>query len=210
MEQELLEQAEQAMEKARGAGADDMVVQVQDAQKTEYAFRDGKLEQVQQDGSRGVSFRLYVAGRYSTHRTTDLRPDSLDKFVADTVALTRLLEPDPHRVIPDLALSENRPEVALELGDPAVRDLPRDVCLEWLKVMDEASHKDERVVSATSEVSFGWRTSAPGGFQRIFEHSDGHPDWVWECGDIEGRRPRSARSASICGRTASGRFARSG
>ena len=49
MEQELLEQAEQAMEKARGAGADDVVVQVQDAQKTEYAFRDGKLEQVQQE-----------------------------------------------------------------------------------------------------------------------------------------------------------------
>lgn len=160
MEQELLEQAEQAMQKAREAGADDVVVQVQDAQKTEYVFRDGKLEQVQQDGSRGVSFRLYVAGRYSTHRTTDLRPDALSKFVADAVALTRLLEPDPHRVIPDPALFENRSEVALELDDPTVRDLPRDVCLEWLKGMDEASHKDERVVSATSEVSFGWRTSA--------------------------------------------------
>ena len=160
MHSDLHQQASEALEMALGAGADDAVANVNVHQHTEFARRDGKLEKVQQSTSRGLHLRLYVGGRYSTHSTTDLRPDQVRQFVADAVALTQHLEPDPYRVIPDPDLYKGRAQVDLDLDDPKVRNLPRDVCLEWLESMDEVTHADGCVISATSEVSYGWSESA--------------------------------------------------
>ncbi len=160
MENELLRRAEQAVERARRAGASDAIARVRDENSTEYAYRDGKIEQVQQSASRGLSIQLYVNGCYSTHQTTDLRAASMARFVDDAVALTRHLAEDPYRVIPDAALYENRPDMDLESDDPAIRDLPREARVEWLKTMDAVTHTDARVVSATAGVYSGWYTAA--------------------------------------------------
>ena len=160
MKNELLRRAEQAVDQARKAGANDAVARVRDENSTEYSYRDGNIEQVQQSASRGLSIQLYVDGRYSTHQTTDLRPDSIARFVEDAVALTRHLAEDPYRAIPDPALYENRPDIDLQSDDPTIRDLPREACMDWLKTMDAITHTDSRVVSATADVYYGWRTSA--------------------------------------------------
>ena len=160
MKNELLRRAEQAVDQARKAGANDAVARVRDENSTEYSYRDGNIEQVQQSASRGLSIQLYVDGRYSTHQTTDLRPDSIARFVEDAVALTRHLTEDPYRAIPDPALYENRPDIDLQSDDPTIRDLPREACMDWLKTMDAITHTDSRVVSATADVYYGWRTSA--------------------------------------------------
>ena len=160
MKNELLRRAEQAVDQARKAGANDAVARVRDENSTEYSYRDGNIEQVQQSASRGLSIQLYVDGRYSTHQTTDLRPDSIARFVEDAVALTRHLAEDPYRAIPDPALYENRPDIDLQSDDPTIRDLPREACIDWLKTMDAITHADSRVVSATADVYYGWRTSA--------------------------------------------------
>ena len=160
MKNELLRRAEQAVDQARKAGANDAVARVRDENSTEYSYRDGNIEQVQQSASRGLSIQLYVDGRYSTHQTTDLRPDSIARFVEDAVALTRHLAEDPYRAIPDPALYENRPDIDLQSDDPTIRDLPREACIDWLKTMDAITHTDSRVVSATADVYYGWRTSA--------------------------------------------------
>ena len=160
MENELLQQAQQAVEQAQKAGANDAIARVRDENSTEYTYRDGNIEQVQQSASRGLSVQLYVNGRYSTHQTTDLRAESIARFVQDAVALTQHLAEDPFRVIPDASLYENRPDVNLQPDDPAIRDIPREACLDWLKKIDAITHTDDRVVSASSDVYYGWHTSA--------------------------------------------------
>ena len=160
MDNELLSRSQQAVEQAQKAGADDAIARVRDDNSTEYTYRDGNIEQVQQSASRGLSIQIFANGRYSTHQTTDLRPESITRFVEDAVALTQHLAEDPYRVIPDSALYENRPNTNLQLDDPAIRDLPREACIDWLKKMDAVTHTDDRVVSATSDVSYGWHTSA--------------------------------------------------
>ncbi|NKB68380.1 MAG: TldD/PmbA family protein [Candidatus Latescibacteria bacterium] len=156
----LMQQANQALDLAQAAGADQVVAGVGQGQSTDFTFRDGQLEQVQQSASRGLQLILYVDGRYSTHNTTDLRPEALARFVADAVALTRHLQPDPFRQITDPALYEGRAQVELELVDEAVHRIGRDTCLDWLKAMDQAARNDPRVVSASSQVSFGWQAGA--------------------------------------------------
>jgi len=160
MHSDLKDRACQTLEMAIEAGAQDAVANVGEHTDVVFAYRDGKLEKVQQSTTRGLSLQLFVDGRYSTHSTTDLRPEQMHGFIGNAVALTRHLQPDPHRVIPDPALYAGRMDVDLEMDDPTVRDLPRDVCLEWLGKMDEATHADARVISATSEVHYGWSASA--------------------------------------------------
>ncbi len=160
MSDQLQREAGAALQWTFDAGADDAIAGVGEGNNTRFNFRDGKVEQVQQSASRGLGLQLYVDGRYSTHNTTDLRPDQVRRFIADAVELTRHLEPDPHRVIPDPDLYEGRSEADLELVDESVPKLERDGCLEWLAAMDVANHDDARVISATGGVNFGLHRSA--------------------------------------------------
>jgi len=154
----LLDEACAALERARKAGADDAVAAVGEGVETEFRFRDGKLEKVQESGSRSLALQLYVDGRYGSHATSDLRDTELQRFVEDAVALTRALERDPYRAIPDPALYAGRAEIDLELVDPTLAGLSRERALDWLGAMDAATHAHARVVSATSSVS--WRRGA--------------------------------------------------
>ncbi len=159
-ETELLDDAEQALALALAAGADDVVTGVSTGRSTEYSYRDGQIERVQESASRMLGVQLYVDGRYSAHQSNDLRPSVLKPFLREAVKLTRALEPDPYRTIPDPALYEGRSDVDLDLFDPAVEALDRDRCIEWLSKMDAASHTDERVISATSHLAMGAGASA--------------------------------------------------
>ena len=116
----LLQSARAAVDIALKAGASDAIANVEDSSSTVFDFRDGKLEKVQQSASRSLSIALYVDGRFSSHSTTDLRPNELRRFIGDAIELTKHLEPDPFRVIPDPSFYENRPSVDLDLVDPGV------------------------------------------------------------------------------------------
>ena len=104
MREELLKAAQEAVEISKSAGAQDAWAWASRSRSVEYSYRDGSLETVQESTSRGLSVQLYVDGRYSSQSTTDLRPDRLKAFIAEAVAMTRALEVDPFRKIPDAAL----------------------------------------------------------------------------------------------------------
>ena len=152
---ELLHSANAAVDIARKAGAQDAWASISRDRSINYSYRDGKIEKVEESTSRGLGISLYVDGRYSSHSTTDLRPDRLQSFITEAVALTRALQPDPHRKIPDPALFENRPTVDLERIDPAVAAVTREQREAWCAEMDARAHADKRVISAESGLFSG-------------------------------------------------------
>lgn len=152
---ELLHSATAAVEMARKAGAQDAWASLSRDRSVSYTFRDGKIEKVEESTSRGLGISLYVDDRYSTHSTTDLRPDRLQAFIAEAVALTRALQPDPHRKIPDPALFKDRPTTDLERNDPAVARITREQREAWCAEMDTRAHADKRVISAESSLFSG-------------------------------------------------------
>ena len=147
--------AQQAMKLALDAGAADVWVSADRSRDVEMEMRDGTLEKVQEATSRGLSLRLWVEGRYGAHSTTDLRPERLSSFVQDAVALTKALEPDQDRSIPDPALFEGRPEVDLEVFDPRVAELGAEQRVAWLEAMQGEVAGTDKLISATSSVSTG-------------------------------------------------------
>ncbi|MDJ0975944.1 MAG: TldD/PmbA family protein [Planctomycetota bacterium] len=149
----LLDEARRALEIAKRLGADDAAIRVAEGRSTEFVYRDAALEKVQDSATKVLGVSLYVDGRYSNHQSNDLRPESLESFLTDAIALTRALEPDPHRKLPDPALYEGRTEEDLDLWDPTLVDLDRDTALEWLSAMDKAAHEDETVISSASQLA---------------------------------------------------------
>ena len=109
----MLAVANQCIEIAKGAGAKDAGARAYRVRDVSLDWRDGKIERISESTTRGVMLQLYVDGRYSSHSTTDLRPERLQHFIKEAVALTRALQPDPHRKIPDPALFKDRPTADL-------------------------------------------------------------------------------------------------
>lgn len=152
MREELLEQARTAVQIALDVGADDAVAGVSRGRALEFRWRDDKLEKVQEDTSRGLGISLYVDGRFSGHSTNDLDPDRLRAFLADAVALTRHLEPDPYRKITPKELYEGRLDVDLEQLDPSLCELERDTRIAWCESLVTQAREHEAVISASSGV----------------------------------------------------------
>ncbi len=149
----LLAEAWRGLDLAKAAGAEDAACTVTRRRGTEFEWRDERLEKVQEDRSRALSISLYVDGRYSTHVTHDLDPERLRAFVAEAVALTRQLEADPHRRIPDPALYADRPPAELDLVDPSLAELDRDTRAGWCRALADAARGDPSVISATASVA---------------------------------------------------------
>lgn len=168
MRAELAERADQAVQLALEAGADDVWAVAQQSRNVEFSYRDGALEKVQDATSRNLSVQVYSNGRYSSHRTTDLNPERLGSFLAQAVASTAALEPDPHRAITPAELFRNPPQANLDLVDSAVARLDRDERLAWCVALDETARDHEKVISATSGIydgSVSYAVASSNGFQ---------------------------------------------
>jgi PmbA protein len=118
-ERGMMEIAHGAVKSARAKGATEVAVRAYRVRDVAVQWRDGNIEQINESTTRGVGLQLYVDGRYSAVATSDLRPDALDAFIADSVAMTRTLVADPFRFLPDPKLYEGRAALDLQLDDPA-------------------------------------------------------------------------------------------
>ena len=151
----LLDQANEAAKLAQSLGADEARVGVSRSRGVEVEWRDGRLERVQERTRRGLSVELFVDGRYAAMSTNDLRPEAVRGFLTEAVAMTRLLEPDPHRCLPDPAMYAGRAEVDLDLSDPtqaSVTSESRRAAAEQLETLLRAGAGDLPIVSVTSSV----------------------------------------------------------
>lgn len=149
----MLSLARMIVDKATAAGAQGVWASANRSREVEFTGRDGDLEKVKEATSMSVGLSLYVDGRFSTHNTTSItREDRVDSFIAEAVALTRALQPDKDRELPDPALFAGRSEADLDLLDHRVDSMSKDERRTWLDVLDAAARTDERVISATGYV----------------------------------------------------------
>lgn len=160
MSVDLTNQALQAVELAKAAGADEVAASISQSRDVTFEYRDGALEKVKDTTSQGLGIQVFAAGRYSSHQTTDLNVERLKGFVAEAVAITKALEPDEFRKITPEELFQDRPDVDLDLVDPAVADITREQRLAWCEAIDTVATDHEKVISATAGVYDGSSLSA--------------------------------------------------
>lgn len=172
MADSLLDSAHQAVELAKTLGANDAWASASRGNGVNFEMRNGVLEKVEDSTSRGLQLRLWVDGRYSAHSTNDLRQESLSNFVKEAIAITRALQKDPFRVIPDATLFQGRSEINLDLVDSSIASVSREDRIEMLKTMNDRIQGQDKVLSTTSSVSTSQSISADAssnGFSGIYE-----------------------------------------
>ncbi len=119
---ELKDVAARVVELCRKAGADEAEVLVRDGSELTVKVRMGQPELVQEAGSRAIGLRVFKGGRRAVTYSSDLRDRPLAAFVAESVALAELSEPDEHGRLPDPdELATSVPD--LELYDPTVGEV---------------------------------------------------------------------------------------
>ncbi len=160
---ELLRRAEALVTRGRALGVDEIAVTATRGTQTSISRRAGKVEQATSSTTRGVVLSLMVDGRFSSHSTSDLRPQALDDFLTRAVAATHFLEADPDRAqAPGELCGRGASQDALEQDDPtwythtaadrAAHALSLEAALEALG--------DEHVVSTTVGVADGQSEAA--------------------------------------------------
>lgn len=109
--------AANALQLANAAGAGACRAQVQRERTVEVSYRLRKPETIKEASTLDLNLALLVDGRFSTQSTSDLRPEALKAFVAQSVAMTRLLAEDPDRSLPDPKYYAGRATVDLGQTD---------------------------------------------------------------------------------------------
>ncbi len=192
---QLLESAKAAAAALQKHGADEAKVIVSRSRGVDVEWRDGALERVQEETQRSLSAYVYVDGRYSVSSTNDLRPDALDAFLAEAVAMTRLLEPDPHRGLPDPTRYAGRADVELDLADPgygALEGAERRAFTERLEQLVRDAAGDLPIVSVSTGVGDRYGQSArvhTNGFEGEREGTSFSYSAMITVKDADGRRP---------------------
>jgi PmbA protein len=111
---ELVEVAERACALAKQHGADAAEVQVQAGGELTTKVRMGEPELVQEASSKALGLRVFRDHRAALTYTSDLSAAALDRFVADSVDLAKLAEPDELNELPPAAeLATTVPELDL-------------------------------------------------------------------------------------------------
>lgn len=200
-ERTLLDIANEVASLATGQGAQAVAATASRMRVVDVSWREGRLEKIGEATTRGVSLDLYVDGRFSAVSTSDLRPEALKRFVADSVSLARVLAPDPHRRLPDLEWCRTPAEVPLELEDVTIAARTpheRLGAAEALEASVRAVKGAERFNSVTTGVRDALKEIArvhSNGFQGALRETSSS---IWASAsitDAEGRRPGEWASA---------------
>jgi PmbA protein len=167
------------------------------ARHVEVAWRDGKIEKVSEATTRGLGLDLYVEGRYASVSTSDLRPEALERFIEDSIALARTLAPDPHRRLPDPALYQGQATLDLQLEDPdaSLDSAARRRIAETLEVAARAVPGAEKILSVTTGASDTRAESAlvqTNGFEGTKRGTDFYVSAEVTVKDADGRRPEES------------------
>jgi PmbA protein len=152
----MLELARQAAATAQKKGAQQVAVTAYRSRDLSVEWRDGRLETLNEATTSGLSLQLYVDGRYSAVSTSDLRPEAIDRFLENAVALARALAKDPFRALPDARLYEGQAQIDLQLEDPDYESVTAPQRRQIAQAIEEAARSAkgaEAIISVMSSCS---------------------------------------------------------
>jgi PmbA protein len=189
---ELVKIATRACELAKKHGAGDAEVQVQAGGELTTKVRLGEPELVQEAASKALGLRVFRDHRAALTYTSDLSEAALDRFVADSVELARLSEPDElNELPPKELLATSVPE--LELWDPSSLEVSAKDALELCKRGEAAARGFSDKVTNSEGATYS-RVAGAGAFANTAGFAGGfrgtYQSLVVEpiCDDADGKK----------------------
>lgn len=132
---------------AKAKGADDAEALIRDGRELTAKIRLGEPELVQEAGSRAIGLRVFSERRSAVTYTSDMRPDALERWVEETVALARLSEPDELNTLPNSGFAKDIPD--LDLYDANCESMDAGQALALAVAGEKAAMgSDERITNS--------------------------------------------------------------
>ncbi|MET0406283.1 MAG: TldD/PmbA family protein [Cystobacter sp.] len=198
----LAETARQAVSLARKKGATEASATASRAREVGTDWRDGQLDRITEATTRSLSLRLFVDGRYSSVSTRDLRPEALERFIAESVAMARVLKPDAFRQLPEPELYTGRALVDLSIEDPRQAKLTAEERRRFVREMEEGARSTDTkgaflsVTTSFSDVAREEYSLSSNGFEGSLGGTRFFADSSVSIQDPDGRRPEEWESAT--------------
>ena len=198
----LLKKAIEAKDLALSLGAAEVKVVTSRSRGVDLEYRDGQLDRLQDQTEQSLSISLLVDGKFSVHSTCDLRSDVLKAFIKDGVEMTKYLEVDPYRGLPDPIHYQNRSQIDLQTIDPHYAHYSAEKRQDLLKNLYDqcksfSSHLP--VISIASSVGDGYTQSArvhSNGFEGETEGTSFYVSADITLKEEDGKRPNGSAFSS--------------
>ncbi len=157
---DLLSIADRSVEYLLKKGAKESAVGIGKGRSVECEIRERKVEKLQESASASMSVAVYADDKFSAHSTNDLRWEKLQPFLDNALAMTKLLEADPFRKLPDPKLYANRPTDDLGMADPEYSKVQTSERKRFAREIEDAAlSSGGEIQSVTTAFSDGWGES---------------------------------------------------
>jgi PmbA protein len=145
--------AEEACALAKKHGADAAEVVVRSGSELSVKVRKGEIELLQEASSKALGLRVFRDHRVALTYTSDFTPAAIDRFVADSVELARLAEPDELNELPDPSeLATTFPD--LDLYDEHALSVDAKHAIERCRVGEAAARAASEKITNTDGASY--------------------------------------------------------
>lgn len=187
--------ASDAIAFARKHGATEAAATTARTRAVDVEWRDGKLEKIAESTTRSLQLELYVDGKYSAVATSDLRPSAIERFIEDTILMTRKLAKDEHRRLPEPSLYAGRSAANLEICDRRQEQLTADERRHFAAAEESAARAIDKkgvILSVSSGISDSKTESfrvTSNGFEGTQESTQFVASTEVSVKDGDGRRP---------------------
>jgi len=176
MNKEMLDLVVWAIKTAKSAGADDCQVGIGSQRNVEISYRQRRPENIKEATTKQLSIQVFVNGRYSSQSTSDLRKDSLQAFITNAIATTKLLAEDPFRSLPDPKYYKGRQKMDLGGIDPQYKEFSPEDRHNLVKAIENTvlEKGGDKVISVTAEENDGYSESVimnSNGFEGYVENT---------------------------------------
>ncbi|NQU84789.1 MAG: TldD/PmbA family protein [Mariniphaga sp.] len=148
--------AKWAMEHALKNGAQQASVIISDSRSSSIEVREQKIDKLEQSNQNGLSIRLFVDNKYSSHSTNRLNKGDLERFIEEAIAATKYLSEDEFRALPDPELYYKGGGADLQTVDTGFDNIDPQAKIDAAFAAEkEAYGKDERIISVSASYNDG-------------------------------------------------------
>lgn len=132
-------------------GASQAAITISYGRGVDIAYRDKKIEKLEDSTSQGLSLQVYVDNKFSSHSTNDLNKKSLEKFIKEAILSTKYLAVDKFRSLPDSKYYPKDLSTDLELYDKNFNNVTPTQKVNIAELLEEAARKvSNKIISATA------------------------------------------------------------
>ena len=143
--------AKWAMNHALENGAQQASVSISNSRNSSIDVRQEKIDKLEQAIQNGLSIRLFVDNKYSSHSTNRLKKEELTRFIEEAIEGTKFLSEDKFRSLPDPELYYKGNGKNLNTLDANFDNVdPQDKINLAYKIEKEVLGKDDRIISVSS------------------------------------------------------------